>query len=158
RTSRNVGRCASIVSMTSRARGLAALSLLFLAAACGSNAERIELQPASLRFGLRGQTAKVHAAPIARSGEKVPAPVCKWSSSDEKVATVSAPANDAVVTAVGPGTARIRCAIGDVSAELDVLVRVVSKVTVAPERVELKVLDEPVPVALQVTALDDAGA
>jgi hypothetical protein len=133
------------------------LASLLLAAACGGP-DRVELQPASLRFGLRGQTAKVHAAPIARSGKKVPDQICKWSSSDEKVATVSAPANDAVVTAVGPGSARVRCAIGDVSAELDVLVRVVTKVTVAPERVELKMLDDATPVALQVAAVDDTGA
>jgi hypothetical protein len=142
--------------MTFGARPLA-ISLLALAA-CGGRAERVELQPASLRFGLRGQTAKVHAAPFARSGKKVPDQICKWSSSDERVATVSAPANDAVVTAMGPGSARVRCTIGDLRAELDVLVRVVSKVTVAPERVELKMLDEPTPVALQVTAVDDTGA
>jgi hypothetical protein len=121
-------------------------------------AARVELQPTSLRFGLRGQTAKVHAAPIARSGKPVPDQICRWSSSDEKVATVSAPANDAVVTATGPGSAKVRCAIGDLTAELDVLVRVVSRVAVAPAKVELRMLDEPAPVALQVTTLDDAGA
>jgi hypothetical protein len=142
--------------MTAHARFLAA-SLLLLSAACDKPA-RVELQPASLRFGLRGQTAKVHAAPIAKSGKKVPDQICKWASSDEKVVTVAAPANDAVVTAVGPGSAKVRCAIGDVTAELDVLVRVVSKVDVVPLRVELKVLDAPLPIALQVTAVDDTGA
>jgi hypothetical protein len=141
--------------MTVRARLLAAT--LLLAAAC-NEAARVELQPTSLRFGLRGQTAKIHAAPFARNGKPVPDQICKWSSSDEKVATVAAPANDAVVTAAGPGSARIRCAIGDVTAELDVLVRVVSSVTVTPDRVELKMLDEATPVALQVTAVDDTGA
>jgi hypothetical protein len=133
-----------------------ALSLL-LAAACDQPA-RIDLQPASLRFGVRGQTAKVHAAPVAKSGKSVPDQICRWSSSDEKVATVKGPANDVVVTAVGPGTARVRCAIGGVGAEVEVLVRVVARIAVAPAKVELRMLDEPAPVALQVTAHDDTGA
>lgn len=134
-----------------------ALPLLLAAAACDGPA-RVELQPPSLRFGVRGQSARVHAAPIARSGKPVPDRICRWSSTDEKVATVSGPANDVTVTAAGPGSARIRCAIGEVTGELDVIVRVVSHVSVSPARVELRMLDEPTPVALQVTAHDDAGA
>jgi hypothetical protein len=130
---------------------------LLLAAACDRTA-RVELEPRSLRFGVRGQTAKIHAAPFAKSGKPVPAERCRWSSSDERVATVSGPANDVVVTAAGPGSAKVRCAIGEVTAELDVLVRVVAKVAAAPEKVLLRMLDEPAPVALQVTAHDDTGA
>ena len=59
---------------------------------------------------------------------------------------------------MGPGSARITCAVGDVASELSVLVRVVAKVAVAPEKVELRMLDEPAPVALQVSAYDDTGA
>jgi hypothetical protein len=132
-----------------------ALTLL-LATAC-DKAARVELEPASLRFGIRGQTAKVHAAPFAKNGKPVPDQICRWSSSDEKVATVKGPANDVVVTAAGPGSARVRCAVGDAAAELDVLVRVVSSIAVAPRKVELRMLDEPAPVALEVTAQDDSG-
>jgi hypothetical protein len=39
-----------------------------------------------------------------------------------------------------------------------VLVRLVSRVAVKPERAELRVTDEAAPFALQVTAFDDAGA
>jgi hypothetical protein len=130
---------------------------LLLAAACGGPA-RVELQPSSLRFGVRGQTAKVHAAPIAKSGKSVPDERCRWSSTDEKVATVAGPANDVVVSAVGPGSARIRCAIGSVTAELEVIVRVVARVDVEPRQVELRMLDEAAPLALRVAAHDDAGA
>jgi hypothetical protein len=140
-------------AMTPRALALALLAL----AAC-DKAVRVELQPPSLRFGVRGQTAKVHAAPFAKSGKSVPDQICKWSTTDDKVATVAGPANDVVVTAVGPGTARITCAVGDLTSELSVLVRVVAKVTVAPEKVELRMLDEPAPLGLQVTAFDDTGA
>jgi hypothetical protein len=133
-----------------------ALSLVVLTAC--SEAARVDLQPSSLQFGVRGQTAKVHAAPIAKSGKSVPDQICKWSSSDEKVVTVSGPANDVVVTAVGPGAARIRCAIGSVTAELDALVRVVARVEVEPRQVELRMQDEAVPVALRVAAYDDAGS
>jgi hypothetical protein len=132
------------------------LLALLLLAGCGG-AARVELSPSTLRFGVRGQTAKVHAAPYAKSGKSVPEERCKWSSSDQKVATVAGPANDVVVTAAGPGSARITCAIGDVTAELSVLVRVVSKIEVAPAAVELKMQDDPAPVALQITATDDAG-
>jgi hypothetical protein len=52
----------------------------------------------------------------------------------------------------------VRCAIGDLVAELPVSVRVVSRVTARPAAVELKMLDEPAPVALDVQAFDDTGA
>jgi hypothetical protein len=140
-------------------RPLLALALAALAAAaCRPQAARVETEPTTLRFGVRGQTAKVHASPIARNGQKVPDQVCAWSSSDEKVATVSGPHNDGTVTAVGPGAATIVCAIGDVRAEVPVQVRVVSRVTVRPERADLKVTDEPAPFPLEVVAFDDAGA
>jgi hypothetical protein len=132
------------------------LSLL-LASAC-DEAARVDVQPSSLRFGVRGQTAKLHAAPIAKSGKSVPDQICRWSSSDEKVATVAGPANDAVVTAAGPGNAQVRCAIGELTAVVEVLVRVVAKVAVEPEKVELRMLDEPTPVPLRVVAHDDTGA
>jgi hypothetical protein len=137
------------------ARALA-LSLL-VAAACG-DATRIEIQPGSLRFGVRGQTAKLHATPINRNGQSVPDQICKWSSSDERVATVAGPHNEATVTAVGPGTANIRCTIKKVASEIPVQVRKVAKVAVKQDRVELRMRDEPVPFALDVTAYDEAGA
>lgn len=143
--------------MTPRALALSVAVLAVPLAACDSVA-RVELTPASLRFGVRGQAAKVHAAPLAKNGKPLPAEACKWSSSDAKVATVAGPANDAVVTAVGPGAAKITCAVGDVTAEVDVLIRVVARVDVTPQKVELKMLDEPSPVPLQVSAVDDAGA
>jgi hypothetical protein len=141
--------------MHPRALALAVLALLALPG-CDSVA-RIELSPASLRFGVRGQTAKIHASPVGKNGKSIPAERCAWSTSDAKVATVEGPGNDAVVTAVGPGAARIACAVKGVTGQVDVLVRVVAKVTVAPERVELRMLDEPTPVALEVAAFDDAG-
>jgi hypothetical protein len=136
-----------------------ALVLLLAAALAGCDSvARVELSPPSLRFGVRGQAAKVHAAPVAKNGKSVPDQICKWTTSDPKVVAVAGPANDAVVTAVGPGSARVSCAAGGVTAEVDVLVRVVAKITAAPERVELRMLDEPAPVGLQVTAWDDTGA
>jgi hypothetical protein len=138
-------------------RALLALALL-CATACRPQAARVETQPSTLRFGVRGQTAAVHASPIARNGAKVPDQVCKWSSTDEKVATVAGPHNDATVTAVGPGAATVVCAIGDLRAEVPVQVRVVAKVTVKPDRADLRVTDEPSPFSLEVAAYDDAGA
>ncbi len=136
----------------------ATIALALLAAACRPAPARIETDPSTLRFGVRGQTATIRAAPIARDGTPVPDNVCRWSSTDEKVATVTAPRNEATVTAVGPGAAAIVCMIGDVRAEVPVQVRVVAKVSVKPDRADLKVTDEPSPFPLEVTAVDDAGA
>jgi len=139
--------------MTSRALPLALLAL----AGCGGAAS-VELSPSSLQFGVRGQTAKVHASPFARNGKPVPEERCRWATSDAKVATVAGPANDVVVTAAGPGTARVTCAIGDVTAELSVLVRVVAKVEVLPAEIELQLRDDPSPSRLRISAVDDTGA
>jgi hypothetical protein len=143
--------------MTPRALSLSLVVLASALAGCDSVA-RVDLAPASLRFGVKGQTAKVHAAPVAKNGKPLPAEACAWSTSDAKVATVAGPANDAVVTAAGPGLARITCKVGGVSAEVEVLVRVVSRVEVTPAKVELKMLDEPAPVPFNVVAYDDTGA
>jgi hypothetical protein len=139
-----------------KTRALLAASLLL--AACGGDPARIELEPTALRFGVRGQTAKVHATPVLRSGKPAPDRACRWASSSDAVATVSGPHNDAVVTAAGPGSATVSCTIGAVSSAVAVSVRVVSRVVVSPERAALKVTDAPAPLALQVVAYDDAGA
>jgi len=134
---------------------LAALAALV---ACDAPA-RVDLSPGSLRFFGRGQSLKVHATPLGRNGKQMPERTCRWSSSDEKVAKVVGPGNDATVSSAGAGTATIRCALGGgVSAEVPVAVRVVSRVEVQPAAVVLQVLDEPAPVALEVQAFDDAGA
>lgn len=127
-------------------------------AACSSKPAAVDLEPPSLRFGVRGQTAKLHATPRAASGKAMPESACVWTSSDERVATVAGKHNDAVVTAAGPGSAAVRCAVGGVTAEAPVIVRVVARVEVSPARVELRMLDEPAPVALSVQAFDDAGS
>jgi hypothetical protein len=142
--------------MTPRRLALAP-AVLLAAAACDKTA-RIEMEPSALRFGVRGQTAKVHATPVAKNGKQVPDQVCAWSSTNESVAKVAGPHNDGTVTATGPGSAAIRCSIGGVHGEVPVQVRVVAKVTVSPERAALRVTDEPAPFALAVAAFDDAGA
>ncbi len=132
------------------------LALALLLSACDRPA-RIALDPQSVRLYGKGQSLKVHASAFARSGKPLPGEICKWSSSDEKVATVAGPHNEATVTAIGPGTAAARCAIGSLAAEAAIVVRIVAKVEVAPERVELKMLDRPEPVALEVRAYDSEG-
>jgi hypothetical protein len=134
---------------------LAVLALAPLLTACGGVA-RVDLDPTSLRFGARGQVARVHATPRAESGKALPDRACAWQSTDEGVATVKGH-NDAEVTAVGPGSATIRCTVAGVVAELPVIVRVVSRVVVRPLRVELRMTDEPAPTALAVEAFDDTG-
>ncbi|HSN89825.1 MAG TPA: hypothetical protein VLS93_01240 [Anaeromyxobacteraceae bacterium] len=128
-----------------------------LAIACGGPA-RIEMEPGSLRFFGRGQTLTVHATPVAKNGRPVPGKVCRWSSTDEKVAAVTGPHNEGAVVSAGPGSAAIRCTIGGVSAEVPVTVRVVARVAVQPARIEVKILDEATPAPLRVEAFDDTGA
>ena len=132
------------------------LLLPLLVTACEKPA-RVELEPASLRFAVRGQSAKVHARPVLRDGKPVPDQICRWTSSDPRVATAEGPHNEATVTAVGPGAAAVRCTLGGLVAEVPVLVRVVTRVAVKPDRVEVRMQDEPAPVALAVEAFDDAG-
>src|SRR6266540_1521104 len=134
-------------------RALVLLACVLLAAC--SKASRVDLEPGTLRFAARGRAAKVHATPRERSGKVVPDQICAWSSSDEAVVKVSGAHNGAEVTSVGPGTAVVRCTIGEVVAELPVTVRVVSRVTVRPARAELRMTDEPAPLALEVSAFDD---
>jgi hypothetical protein len=138
-------------------RLLAASLAPLLLAAC-ARAERISVEPASLRFVGRGKSTEVHATPYEKNGRPIPDPPCSWASSDERVATVVGSANAATVTAAGPGSAVVRCAIGGVVAELPVQVRVVARISVSPERADLQVTDVPAPLALSVEAEDDRGA
>jgi len=135
---------------------LALPALLLLA--CGQQPARITLEPTGARLFGRGQQAKLHANPVSKRGEPLQKFACAWSSSDEKVATVKGMHNDAVVTATGAGSAAIRCSIGAVLAEASVAVRLAGRVEVRPAAVDLVMLDEPQPVALQIQVFDDQGA
>ena len=134
----------------------ACLPVFALVAACGGP-DRIALDPPSVQFHGRGQAIPIHASAFARNGRPLPQEICRWSSTDEKVATVAGPHNQATVTAVGPGTAAARCAIGRLVAEAQVVVRLAQKVEVAPDRVALRVLDRPEPAALDVRVTDTEG-
>lgn len=134
------------------------LPLAVLALAACARADRIELQPARVSFVGLGKTTQVRAAPYGSNGRFLPDPPCTWTSSDEKVVRVSAKGNDATLTTAGRGSAVVRCTIGGAAADLPVQVRVVSRLTVRPERLDLKVQDERTPQPLTVEAFDDAGA
>ncbi len=138
-------------------RALAVPVSLGLVTAC-AKADRIELQPATVRFVGVGKSTEIHAVPYERNGMHIPDPPCTWTSGDEKVVKVAGRGNDATLTAVAPGSAAVRCTIGSARAELPVTVRVVSRITVRPERADLKVVDAPAPLALTVEAFDDQGA
>jgi hypothetical protein len=122
-----------------------------------AKADRIELRPSTVRFVGVGKATEVHASPYERNGMHIPDPPCTWTSSDEKVVKVAGRGNDATITAVAPGSAAVRCTIGSVVARLPVTVRVVSRLSVRPERADLKVVDTPTPLALSIDAFDDQG-
>ena len=133
---------------------LCALAAL-AAGACGP--ARIETDPSTVQLHGRGQKVKVHAIPMAENGRSLASEVCTWSSSDEKVALVEAPHNEATVTAVGHGRATIRCAIGKIAAEVPVTVTLVSRLEIDPKELDLRILDEPLPKILAVRAVDVEG-
>jgi hypothetical protein len=140
-----------------RPRPLALPVSVLLLAAC-ARADRIELKPSTVRFVGLGKITEVHATPYERNGKHIPDPPCAWTSSDEKVVKVAGRGNDATLTTVAPGSATVRCTIGSALAELPVTVRVVKRISVRPERADLKVADAPAPLALSVDAFDDQGA
>jgi hypothetical protein len=118
---------------------------------------RIALDPPRLQLFTRGGSAKVHASVFAKNGRPLPQEVCAWSSSDEKVVAVKGRHNEATVTAVGSGSAAVRCRIGDLASEAPVSVRWVARLEAEPRIAELKMLDEPRPVVLEVRAFDGDG-
>jgi hypothetical protein len=142
----------------SRPVRLALAAALLALAACGQQPARITLDPAATRLFGKGQQAKLHANPVSKRGEPMQKFACGWSSTDEKVATVKGMHNDVTVTATGPGSANVRCTIGTIFAEATVAVRFAGRVEVKPTEVDLRMLDEPQPLALQIQAFDDQGA
>jgi hypothetical protein len=136
---------------------LAPAVLLLALSACGGPA-RVDLEPASLQLFGRGQTAVVHALPREKSGRPVPSEICRWSVSDEKVATAVGKHNEATVTSVGPGGATLTCAIGELRAQVPISVRTVARLADTPAAVELQLADESRPLALSYRVLDDQGA
>jgi hypothetical protein len=125
-------------------------------AAC-QGVSRVEVDPAAVQLWARGQSARVRAVALSGNGKALPDRICAWSSSDPKVAAVEGAGNLAVVTASGAGTASVRCRVGGAAGEVAVSVRILSRVEVSPARAELKLLDEPRPLALEVRAFDEAG-
>ena len=104
---------------------------LCLALAC-AKADRIELEPGTVRFLGAGKSVQVHATPYEKTGKHIPDPPCTWTVSDERVAKVDGRGNDATVTSVGAGTALVRCIIGSAAAQLPVQVRVIQRLEVQP--------------------------
>jgi hypothetical protein len=128
-----------------------------LLSACGGPS-RVELEPGSLAFSGRGQSAALHATPRARGGQPLPAARCAWSSSDPAVATVSARGNDATVASIGPGATVITCAIGGVRASAPVAVRVVTRLVLGQAVAALELADDRRPLAVKLEVFDDRGA
>ncbi len=133
------------------------LALACLALCACDRPSRIALDPPRLQIEVRGGTAKVHASVFAKNGRPLPDRVCSWSSSDDKVATARGQQNEVTVTAVGGGSAAIRCTICSLAVEAPVSVRWVTRLEASPRALELKMLDQPLPVALEVRAFDQSG-
>jgi uncharacterized protein YjdB len=95
------------------------------------DARAVEVTPLTARLvGPPGTTLPLQAA-VKNSGDQVAAIPVTWSSSDEKVATVSP---DGVVTSAGAGKATIVARVGDLQtgAEVTVDTRPVAKLLLLP--------------------------
>jgi hypothetical protein len=121
-------------------------------------AARIEVDPGAVQLWARGQTARVHAVALSGNGKSLPDKICTWSSADPRVAAVEPAGNLAVVSAAGAGTTSVRCQVGGAVGEVLVSVRILSRIEVSPPRAELKLLDEPRPLPLEVRGYDQAGS
>jgi hypothetical protein len=132
------------------------LLLAMGSAACNSPV-KVELSPSVVELRAKGQMVKLHATPKGRNDVPMPQHDCKWSSSDDKIATVTAVHNEATVTAVADGSAQIRCQLGNVVADAPVVSRFAVKVTVNPDRPVLQILDEATPTRLTIEAFDSQG-
>lgn len=121
-------------------------------------AARVEVDPGAVQLWAPGQSARIRAVALARNGRSLPDKACAWSSADPKVAAVEGAGNQAVVTAAGAGTTTVRCRVGGASGEVLVSVRILSRVEVSPGRAELKILDDPRPLPLEVRAYDEKGS
>jgi hypothetical protein len=137
-------------------RALAAAAALGALAACDRPA-RVELDPPSLRFHARGQSAPVRATVRDAGGKELPAAGCEWASSDPRVVEVRGKLRDATVTAVGPGAASVRCTAGRAGALAPVAVRIAARVAVDPPRLDLRLGDAPAPASLRIEVLDAEG-
>src|SRR5437879_4535077 len=111
------------------------LSLVSLAAC--DKPVKVDLEPSTLEIGAKGRFVKLHATPRGRNGLPFPNYDCAWSSTDEKVATVSTAQensnvkqghNEVTITAAGDGSAKIRCTLGEIVSDAPVVVRLVAKV------------------------------
>jgi hypothetical protein len=54
------------------------LAAAFALPACSKPAA-VDVEPASLRFGVRGQTGNLHATPRASGGKPMPESACAWT-------------------------------------------------------------------------------
>ena len=113
----------------------------------------IDVTPVSSRLvGEPGSTLNVGAAVVNSHDQRVPIPVT-WSSTDEKVATVSP---EGLVTSIAAGKVTILAKVGDLQSAAEVTVdpRAVSKLSLLPATALVRVGDSQ---HYQVTALGPDG-
>jgi hypothetical protein len=99
---------------------LTLLALATLTAACGKSPAFIELRPDRMTLDGAGATATVQVELRDAKRKKIrTSKKVEWSSSDERVATVT----DGVVAAGEPGTANITARVGRIERSVRVVVR-----------------------------------
>jgi hypothetical protein len=133
----------------------AALAVLLLASCSGP--ARVEVDPPSVRFHARDQTASVRARVLGSDGKLLPREACSWTSGDPRVVTVDGRPAGALLLSVGPGATTVSCQVGAARADVAVSVRLAARVEVSPPVLEIAVRDEPAPAQLRIAAVDSEG-
>lgn len=128
------------------------LGLAFVMAAC-SQPDYFDMKPTTVTFESRGATRTVRAVAMDRRGnEFATEKPTKWTSSDEKVATVD---ENGKVTAMGSGVATIRAHRGELVGEVLVDVNTADKLILEPG--ELTLAEDGQPILPTIKLLDGRG-
>ena len=117
------------------ARGLAAAAAVVLLAACRPKVRSIEANPPRLTIYGTGQSKEISVRAVdARGASVAEMPPLKWSSSDEKIVTVSPGGH---VAPKHPGRATVTVSAGALSASVSVEVVDLARIELAPALLRL---------------------
>lgn len=121
-------------------------------AGCTPQVAKLEVTPANVTLHKADQIAALKMTASDASGKKVEKAQVTWTSADPTVATVDA---TGTITAKKSGTTNVTAQAGQAIAEVPVTVAIYSKLTVNPDKLELKVGEKG---TLQAQILDEKGA
>lgn len=124
--------------------------LLCLAAAC-ARPDHIEIDPPAPRLVHKGETLRLHAKLMDRSGQVFPGERAVWTARDPFVAGVDAAGN---AVALSSGHTVLTATWNGLSAQVPLEVDLVEALRLEPSALELRASADPVRVEVQALGLD----